>query len=760
MWTNLQIGEVNRRLRRVRIGAAFMAFEECDLRYSAVSVLRRTARVPRLSAEECRVDMHGNAVARITKISASCEPLITLPPSEYREVGVVIDGKVAAMIQGGEETVPAVVAERLTVSAFEQLSGVLAGHPYVKLVVDRQHDTIHFINNDRYQFHAHYIAERLLGMTTADLERDVDTFNRNFYQDADRRFYLGILALHARRDTHTGQDRRFFSLETTEADTMSAGMMSYFYEFVREHLDPALPLYFKPATHLQESSLAAIPPAELPRVSAHELFSSAQFVPLNAGTARGRLRAFRSEREYRNTTVPLEWDDIIVMERVPDDIPRLAGIINARHTTPLSHTNVLATGWQIPNAIQLGVLDRIEADGLDGEWVEYRVAMDAAEVSLARIERPAELTQPPAWRAQQITLEEPEVAETPIARLDQLRMSDRYRYGTKAANLGELHHVLGHGSSRLTGFYQVPRPPRANLLGYLTGLLGVSEHADPAAPALRLLRQHVRVPRGIALPFSVQQRFLESSPRIQQAIGKLKMALELDAREIDPLCLSLQQLIRGTRLPEDMREHIDAAIVRHLGGVRSFVVRSSSNAEDLDGFSAAGIYESINHVTTADRIFHSIKEVWASLCSPRSVRLRQQAGISLDDCYMGVIVQEQVEAAMGGVLVTTNPMNRADFRNVYVNVSPGSVVDIVSGIGSPMQYLFNTVEGGGRTLSLGDAGRDLDDAAKESLQRLALVGRLLQSHFSPDYTFSAPVDIEWVADGDTVYIVQLRPYST
>jgi hypothetical protein len=658
----------------------------------------------------------------------------------------------ATVVVDSETNVSAVVGERLTVAAFEQLSGILSGHSFVKVVVDRPTGTIHFINNARYRFHAHYIAEELLGITTADLERDVDRYNRGFYTDPDRRYLLGILAL------HTQDHRRFFSMETTEADTLSGPMMREFYEVVRVHLDPTLPLYFKPATHAQEHALLDIPVADLPRVSAHELYASAPYVPLNAGTAEGRLRLFRSEQEYRDNRVPLEWYDIIVMDRVPDDIPRLAGIVNARHTTPLSHTNVLATGWQIPNAIQLGIIERIESDQLDGQWVEYRVDLDASAVALRRVERPAGSTAPPAWRIQQITVETPEVAASPIARLEQLRMSDRYRYGTKAANLGELFYVLAHGSSRLTGFYQVPRPPRANLLGYLTGLLDIAPDADPGAPALRYLRRFVRVPRGIALPFAVQQRFLESSPRIQQAIGKLKMALELDAHEIDALCLSVQQLIRGTRMPDDMREQIDAAMVANLGGVRSFVVRSSSNAEDLAGFSAAGIYESINHVTTADKIFDSVKEVWASLCSPRSVRLRQQAGISLDDCYMGVVIQEQVDADMGGVLVTTNPMNGADFRNVYVNVSP-SAVDVVSGSGAPLQYLFNTVEGGGRTLSLGDAGHDLDESARESLQRLAVVGRLLQSHFSPDYTFGAPVDIEWVAAGDTIHIVQLRPYT-
>jgi len=180
----------------------------------------------------------------------------------------------------------------------------------------------------------------------------------------------------------------------------------------------------------------------------------------------------------------------------------------------------------------------------------------------------------------------------------------------------------------------------------------------------------------------------------------------------------------------------------------------------LPNFSAAGIYESINHVTTAENIFDSIKEVWTSLVSPRSVRLRHDVGISLDDCYMGVIIQEEVTSDMGGVLVTTNPMNpEQDFRNVYINVSNKSVEAVVHGDELPMQYLYNTVEGGGRTLALGSAKKDLHQEQKAVLQRLAFAGRLLQSHFSQDYTFNTPADIEWAAQGNKLHILQLRPYA-
>lgn len=678
----------------------------------------------------------------------------------------------APVAAGSPETPVALMGERLTLPAFRQLAGNLAGYPFVKVVVDVRgpKPAVHFLNHQAYPFHADYIADHLLKIGRAELESRIDEFNRSFYLAPERSFYLGIVALHTRAGAE-----KFFTLETVEIDNMDAAMVQSFYATVQAHLEPTFPLLFKPANHIQESIASALDPAALPRVLSHELFANAQYLALNPGTAQGRIRAFRSEEEYRAAFLTLEWYDILVMHRVPDDVPRVSGIINAHPTTPLSHTNVLAAGWRIPNCIELGVLDRIDREALNGKWVRYTVDTSSVQAKLERIEAPAQPPRAPGWRMTRIELEEPETVNTPIVGLERLRMSDRYKYGTKAANLGELAHLLEQGSERLTGFYRVRRPPRANLMAHLAQLLGLPPETEPhvlSRAANAFLKKSIQIPRGIAIPFSVQQEFLESSPRIQQAIGKLKMALELSAPEVDSLCLRLQSLIRGHRLSQGLRNRIDLEIASQLGGVSSFVVRSSSNAEDLEGFSAAGIYESINHVTTAQNIFESIKEVWASLLSPRSVRLRQDVGISLDACYMGVIVQEEVrstaaaEAAhtqMGGVLVTTNPLSPAnrggDFRNVYINVSCRSAVEIVQGAEQPLQYLYNTVEGGGRTVSLGSHPEDLTDAQKAVLQDLAVAGRLLQSHFSPDYTFAAPVDIEWMAAEGSLYLLQLRPYA-
>jgi hypothetical protein len=87
------------------------------------------------------------------------------------------------------------------------------------------------------------------------------------------------------------------------------------------------------------------------------------------------------------------------------------------------------------------------------------------------------------------------------------------------------------------------------------------------------------------------------------------------------------------------------------------------------------------------------------------------------------------------------------------------VLSVVRGADLPYQFLYNIVDGGGRTLSLGSAEEDLDAEVKAALGRLALVGRLLQSHYSQDYTFSAPLDVEWVLGGRDLYVLQIRPYS-
>ncbi|MEV6841292.1 PEP/pyruvate-binding domain-containing protein [Streptomyces sp. NPDC051133] len=620
---------------------------------------------------------------------------------------------------------------------------------------------LHFIDSRDSLLHVEYVTQKILGTTRKNLEDELDAINDSVYRAADRRFYLGSLSLDVRKAQKLEQDQVFLIFETVEVDTMSEDMLKIFYQCVRSCVDRSVKLYLKPANHLQESYFTWISQEEIPHVFAHALRSSCLFTPLNPGSAFGRIRAFNSEDEYRKAE-PLKWYDIIVMPRVPEDIPRVSGIINARQTTPLSHTNTLAANWKIPNCVRVNIMDHIGVNDMNGRWVRYGVDPESEDLTLEPAEEPEHTADGPPQQFRVTDFAAPATTPTPIAELSELRAKDSHRYGVKAANLGELHHVIQNGSDRWFGFYQRPRPPRDNLLHYLARQLNTTKPADESAlqaAARHLVRTHAHVPRGIALPFSLLRRFLASSSTVQQVIERLKACLETEQSDLDPLCAELQQLIVATRLPEDIRDEIETALLKHFSGSDSLVVRSSSNAEDLPGFSAAGLYESVTGVCATEEIFASIKEVWASLVSSRSVRLQHQAGIPLDDSYMGVIVQEQANYSVGGVMVTCNPLNGKDFRNVYMNISP-SVTDVVSGKSVPLEHLYNTVEGGSRTLALGTAERDLEEAVRCRMQNLAIIGRLLQSHFSPDYAFATPADIEWVADDEVFHLLQIRPYRT
>ncbi|MFD4630189.1 PEP/pyruvate-binding domain-containing protein [Streptomyces sp. NPDC058284] len=653
-----------------------------------------------------------------------------------------------------------VIGENLSLPLFRTLSGVLAGHPYLKVVVDRTENTWHLLDTTAHPFHVNYIATRILGMQLTELDADLDTFNASVYTDPHRRFLLGVLSLHTDPDTE-GRERTFLVLETTEADTMHGELLEIFYEFTRARVDSRLPLLLKPANHSQEEALATISELRVPRILSHELFGSRTRTPLNPGEATGRLRYFATHEEYTAAEAQLGWADIVAMPCLPDDIPRVAGFLNTAPITPLSHTNVLATGWGIPNAIVLDLQPLLTQHDLNNQWVHYQVREDG--ITLHRLDDEPTL-QPPSWHQQRIRLQPPLLEDTPVLALHRLRSTDRDRYGTKAANLGELHHVLDSRSADLTAYYARPRPPRDNLYHHLAQRLGLT---TPTPHELRAAAAHFTAtttgaPQGVALPFALQQHFLTSSPPLQQAIGKLKMALELDAGDVlDSLCLQLQHLIRHTPLPDTVTRQITQAFPTPH---KRLVVRSSSNAEDLPGFSAAGVYDSVTTVHSTSQLLDAVRQVWASLLSPRSVRLRHQVGISLDDTYMGVIIQEYVPATLGGVLVTCNPTRREDFRNVYLNCTPGSPEDIVDGSVLPQQYLYNTVEGGGRTVALGSWDKPLPATTRARLADLCLTGRLLQSHFSTapggGTDVDTPLDIEWLMteQGD-FRLVQIRPYA-
>ncbi|MFD0008067.1 PEP/pyruvate-binding domain-containing protein [Streptomyces sp. NPDC127178] len=654
---------------------------------------------------------------------------------------------------------PSQAAPALDLPRFRRLCGITAGRPFVKIVVDRDRDEWHLLDSTQHALHLPYITQCIPG--AADTA-DAIELGHSVYRDPERRFLLGTLTLHAKAADQDAEQRPFIVLETHETDTMGRELLIEFYRAVRTRLEDAVPLYLKPANPGQEAALSDVSPGDVPRIVWHQLYVDAGDAALNIGEVCGRLRYFATEQEYRRALDEggLDWYDILAMPVIPEGVPRVAGLISGLPAAPLSHTNVLAANWNIPNAVVSDIADRVAADRLADAWVRYSVSVDG--VRLAKTAQPAETGRPRPQRS--VVIGAPHLDQRDVVPLSQLRAHDRSAYGTKAAHLGELHHVLRNGSALLTGRYAVPAAPLPHLLGYLAERLGApadTGDAELAERAAAFLSENVTAPDGVAIPFAFQEQFLIGSWNIQQRIGKLKTALARDAfDDVDILCAELRILVRHTPLPDDLLQRLHDCVTGCLPGHDALVVRSSSNAEDLPGFSAAGLYESVDDVGDEARLADAVRQVWASLFSSRSVRLRHQEGISPADTYMGVVIHPLYEAAFGGVMVTCNPTQRDDVRHVSINVVPGSPQQVVEGSVLPWQYQYNTVEGGGRTVSLGNAVEGVDAHLERRLGHLALAGRLLQGHFDHDAAGAAPLDIEWLLDpADRLHVLQIRPYA-
>ena len=86
--------------------------------------------------------------------------------------------------------------------------------------------------------------------------------------------------------------------------------------------------------------------AGLAFVTQEALLREQPFLPLNTGRAQGRLRIIKSVEQ----TGDLSPQDILVLDEVPVWLPPVAGLVTQRPSTLLSHVNLLAKGWGIPNA--------------------------------------------------------------------------------------------------------------------------------------------------------------------------------------------------------------------------------------------------------------------------------------------------------------------------------------------------------------------------------------------------------------------------
>ncbi len=296
------------------------------------------------------------------------------------------------------------------------------------------------------------------------------------------------------------------------------------------------------------------------------LGSAASWVTVNAcyspGWALGRLKYFAAaEVVSAYSDGRLRPEDILLTDGVPADTPPLAGIISLAPSTPNSHTAILAQSFGVPFVYLPDAVERARVQELAGHkiilyaWVESGVG----RVSIVDVEGQLD----PVFEAELLALKAPRAIHykpkerygSLWASTDGLWPSSIIYFGGKAANYGMLRHYA-----------------RTNCL-----------------PA-------------IAFSFDLWDDFLD-----QALTGGRTLRAEIAARlapftNYPPDIIALKSSLAGIRSLFSTTANFSAAQQQQITNVllasfdpsRKIRFRSSTNVEDSEQFTGAGLYDSFS----------------------------------------------------------------------------------------------------------------------------------------------------------------------
>jgi hypothetical protein len=590
-------------------------------------------------------------------------------------------------------------------------SRVLGSDQFGKYVLDLKTDEIYFFDVNLFKLHTDFVFQVIYRKPVTN--EAIVEFVKNYDRDKPR-FILGYVTHHLKVDEWTFSFWEGDQIKPADVKRARAKLLKTHFQGQK--------LKFRPDSPMQEKLLTSL--ADIPTITNDKIYKAANFQSFNNGHAVGILRIVPPDAKYE--TLLFERDQIVILQEAYPDISAVSGIISTKFSTPLSHVSLRAKTWNIPNA---GVKDAVSKHkALDGKTVWFEVT------DLGYTLREATPEEVKAWQAAKnaarvVKIPTADIKTKDLRPLKKIRATDAKTYGAKTANLGEI----------------VVKKP-----------------------------QGVNVPDGFGIPFHYYVQHMK-----KHGIDKDVDAMLADERFGKDAAWrkaqleAIQKKIMAAPLDKKFLDAVWAKVQKDLKGKGVFV-RSSTNAEDLEGFNGAGLYDTVPNVKTKEQMADAIRQVWASLWNYRAVEERSLFGIDHRSSYPGILVQVGVNATAAGVLISKNLYDPDDKYGYTINAKRGLGLRVVGGTTIPEQIIFDTGNYGTKIISRSDdptmlvfdektgGVKEVPNDNKDVIlsEYRAYVLSMACKNLVPVFAWTAkyPLDVEWVFEGDKVWIVQARPF--
>lgn len=509
------------------------------------------------------------------------------------------------------------------------LNASIPGAISVKTVIDDwDNDKIqlYFQNSKKYKIHHEFTSANLSGNGKLYVPI-LSEFNQTEYYSIDRRFILGAVTYY--------EGPKVWTYEIAPYDNASAEMINIAYQKIKANAYFGDSLCFHPASQQVENVAKGLPDS-VKIITTDELYKDIDYQPLNYGTSMGKL-VFVTAKELE-TGKYVSFRDIVVLDAVPNDISVTSGIITQMFQTPLSHINVLSQNRGTPNMGLRNAFSDSTLLALKGKWV--KLVVGSKDYSVTEV----------AQQDADLWWEENSPAQVQIAsmNLDVRKLTDikdilRYPELSYAEAIDSAIPAFGGKASHFGAF----------------------PHMDSAK---------VPYPKGFAIPvyyyyqFMQQNKFLE---RVEKMLADTGFQNNPEIRD-DSLAL-LRKLIQRAPVDSAFTRELMTKLQTEYAGTR-MRFRSSTNAEDLDGFTGAGLYTSKSgdpHDTKS--VLDAVREVWASVWFFRAYEERSYRKIGHQTVGMAVLVHQAFpNEEATGVAITANPYDLTQMEPAfYINVQYG-----------------------------------------------------------------------------------------